>query len=53
MRDKTHNNLAGNKPKTGRIYKGGNTGVGHRGSARREWLGQVTGMKQSGEAEGR
>jgi len=43
----------GTRQRLGEYIRGGNTGVGHRGSGRREWLGQVTGMKQSGEAEGR
>jgi len=45
--DKTQNNLAGDKAKTGRIYKGGNTGVGHRGSGRWEWLRAGEGNEQS------
>jgi len=43
----------GTKQRLGGQIWWGNTGVGHQGSARREWLGQVTGMTQSGEAEGR
>jgi len=36
----------GTKQRLGQYIKWGNTGVGHQGSAIREWLGQVTGIKQ-------
>jgi len=40
----------GTRQSLGEYIRGGNTGVGHQWSGRQEWLGQVMGIKQSGEA---